>query len=645
MEVIALDFPYGPQDPSYCLISLSNNHERIVSFVTICGTIDGNQTTMTLRSIPSQDVESAYLVVQHAVGELFGGEMQAELVYEAASCLNIAFSLEFVAQMEYKNYDDYSSTLPFQLPSKYNFIWPKLLDITQIIDSIKRGMSTVIGTHGSLVLFEHLNFVLVFSLNIQNIPLDQKAVIHEISTEYLLSVDITSSVNSSPQIRISPLLLTYMSEPMNIIQSSLFNMSSAHSYHSIAITGRHGAGKTTLLNWLDNECYKLHYRCIRIDARQLQVISRDMEMELLSLVHALSLHASNHSNSVVHLIIRALFVLSTLSYTKHNGNTHQDILLSELSLINESTVLAIDNADCLADDEEGKLLISLLQHLMQIISNTYTTTQLSYNLLIILTSSTPLILLPYAERTCELGRPSLQDRHQLIHSFLELFDVEREDNSIDWSDSISRLTSGYLPGDIRQIIDRSRALSAGSVVIWADVLNAVATVVPEQMKGISRLLHSSGCSSTSLCWADYAGYDTVKKRVFHVLSQLQLTSHTSQHSKRDNNNKLSMCMNNQNGGIVLHGLSGNGKTFLASIIASEIRVNFLHVRCTELLSKYYGETEANIRSVFKSAVAPCLLFLDEFDVFAHKRYALPCIYFGYVSLLCKSLLIYMYGLN
>jgi SpoVK/Ycf46/Vps4 family AAA+-type ATPase len=47
----------------------------------------------------------------------------------------------------------------------------------------------------------------------------------------------------------------------------------------------------------------------------------------------------------------------------------------------------------------------------------------------------------------------------------------------------------------------------------------------------------------------------------------------------------------------------------------------INLTCTDLLSKYYGETEAKIRSIFQraKAAAPCILFFDHFEAIAHRR--------------------------
>lgn len=51
-------------------------------------------------------------------------------------------------------------------------------------------------------------------------------------------------------------------------------------------------------------------------------------------------------------------------------------------------------------------------------------------------------------------------------------------------------------------------------------------------------------------------------------------------------------------------------------------MNFVSVRSTDLLSKYFGETENTIRNLFRKArsAAPCVLFFDDFDSLAHKRF-------------------------
>lgn len=62
-------------------------------------------------------------------------------------------------------------------------------------------------------------------------------------------------------------------------------------------------------------------------------------------------------------------------------------------------------------------------------------------------------------------------------------------------------------------------------------------------------------------------------------------------------------------------------------------MNFLSVNSTLLLSKYFGETEENIRKLFVGArsVAPCVLFFDEFEVISKKRYCSWCLLIHFVA--------------
>ncbi|HEX58763.1 MAG TPA: ATP-binding protein [Methanomicrobia archaeon] len=67
--------------------------------------------------------------------------------------------------------------------------------------------------------------------------------------------------------------------------------------------------------------------------------------------------------------------------------------------------------------------------------------------------------------------------------------------------------------------------------------------------------------------------------------------------------------------ILLYGPPGCGKTLLARATAGEVRAKFYNIKTADLLSKWYGETDKNIRFVFEEARknAPSILFFDEID--------------------------------
>ena len=74
-------------------------------------------------------------------------------------------------------------------------------------------------------------------------------------------------------------------------------------------------------------------------------------------------------------------------------------------------------------------------------------------------------------------------------------------------------------------------------------------------------------------------------------------------------------------GILLYGPPGCGKTLLAKVLASESEANMFSINGPEIMNKYYGETEAKLRDIFKEAKdnSPSIIFIDEIDAIAPKR--------------------------
>lgn len=74
-------------------------------------------------------------------------------------------------------------------------------------------------------------------------------------------------------------------------------------------------------------------------------------------------------------------------------------------------------------------------------------------------------------------------------------------------------------------------------------------------------------------------------------------------------------------GVLLYGPPGTGKTLLAKAVASETNAHFISISGPEIMSKFYGESEANIREIFKEAEehSPSIIFIDEIDAIAPKR--------------------------
>ncbi|MEL6238389.1 MAG: CDC48 family AAA ATPase [Pseudomonadota bacterium] len=74
-------------------------------------------------------------------------------------------------------------------------------------------------------------------------------------------------------------------------------------------------------------------------------------------------------------------------------------------------------------------------------------------------------------------------------------------------------------------------------------------------------------------------------------------------------------------GFLLYGPPGTGKTLLAKAVAKEAEANFISMKSSDLLSKWYGESEQQIARMFQRAraVAPCVVFIDEIDSLVPAR--------------------------
>merc|ERR1712226_1474859 len=74
-------------------------------------------------------------------------------------------------------------------------------------------------------------------------------------------------------------------------------------------------------------------------------------------------------------------------------------------------------------------------------------------------------------------------------------------------------------------------------------------------------------------------------------------------------------------GALLYGPSGSGKSFISHALLESINASSITIVAPEIWSKYYGESEARLTSLFKEAKekAPCIIFIDEIDALCPRR--------------------------
>jgi len=111
-------------------------------------------------------------------------------------------------------------------------------------------------------------------------------------------------------------------------------------------------------------------------------------------------------------------------------------------------------------------------------------------------------------------------------------------------------------------------------------------------------------------WDDVGGLEDVKRELHETVQ------YPVEHAEKYI--KFGM---NPSKGVLFYGPSGCGKTLLAKAIANECGANFISIKGPELLTQWFGESEANVRELFDKARAasPCILMFDEMDSIAKTR--------------------------
>ncbi|MCK9541503.1 MAG: CDC48 family AAA ATPase [Novosphingobium sp.] len=136
-----------------------------------------------------------------------------------------------------------------------------------------------------------------------------------------------------------------------------------------------------------------------------------------------------------------------------------------------------------------------------------------------------------------------------------------------------------------------------------DFIEALKRVQPSAMREVMVQVPNIG-------WADIGGLDEAQLRLQEGI-ELPLKNPDAFHRIGIRPAK----------GFLLYGPPGTGKTLLAKAVAKEAEANFISIKSSDLLSKWYGESEQQISRLFARArqVAPCVIFIDEIDSLVPAR--------------------------
>lgn len=190
-------------------------------------------------------------------------------------------------------------------------------------------------------------------------------------------------------------------------------------------------------------------------------------------------------------------------------------------------------------------------------------------------------------------------------------------------DQIASETHGYVGADlaslcseaaIQQIREKMDMIDLEEDTIDAAVLDALAVTMANFRHALEvnnpSALRETVVEVPTVSWKDIGGLETVK------LELQETVQYPVEHPEKF----LKFGMSPSKG-VLFYGPPGCGKTLLAKAIANECQANFISIKGPELLTMWFGESEANVRDVFDKAraAAPCVMFFDELDSVAKSR--------------------------
>lgn len=223
------------------------------------------------------------------------------------------------------------------------------------------------------------------------------------------------------------------------------------------------------------------------------------------------------------------------------------------------------------------------------------------------------------DREVDIGIPDPTGRLEILRIHTKNM---RLDDDVDL-EQIASETHGYVGADLaslsseaamQQIREKMDLIDLEEDTIDAEVLDSLA-VTMENFRYALGVNNPSALRETvvevpSVKWGDIGGLEKVK------LELQETVQYPVEHPEKFLKYGMSPSK-----GVLFYGPPGCGKTLLAKAIANECQANFISIKGPELLTMWFGESEANVRDVFDKAraAAPCVMFFDELDSIAKAR--------------------------
>merc|ERR1711972_36118 len=223
------------------------------------------------------------------------------------------------------------------------------------------------------------------------------------------------------------------------------------------------------------------------------------------------------------------------------------------------------------------------------------------------------------DREVDIGVPDENGRLEVLRIHTKNMKLS---NDVDL-ESLAKETHGYVGADIAQLCteaamqcirEKMDVIDLDDDEIDAEILDSMA-VSQEHFRTALSTSNPSALRETvvevpNVTWEDIGGLESVKRELQEVVQYPV--------NFPEKFEKFGMSPSK---GVLFYGPPGCGKTLLAKAIANECQANFISIKGPELLTMWFGESEANVRDVFDKArsAAPCVLFFDELDSIAKSR--------------------------
>ncbi|XP_033095671.1 transitional endoplasmic reticulum ATPase-like isoform X3 [Anneissia japonica] len=223
------------------------------------------------------------------------------------------------------------------------------------------------------------------------------------------------------------------------------------------------------------------------------------------------------------------------------------------------------------------------------------------------------------DREVDIGIPDATGRLEILrihtknmklHDDVDLEQVGNETHGHVGADLAALCSEAAL----QQIRNKMDLIDLEDEQIDAQVMDSLAVTMDDFRFALSKsspsALRETVVEVPTVTWQDIGGLDNVKREL------QELVQYPVEHP--DKFLKFGMTPSK---GVLFYGPPGCGKTLLAKAIANECQANFISIKGPELLTMWFGESEANVRDVFDKArqAAPCVLFFDQLDSIAKSR--------------------------